>query len=148
MSDSGIMYDAANAEEYGEFQENGFKECVGCSLSYGWWRHTSYSSMRHFINKGGTTRSVDAIRTEKASELLFYDYSEAKQEVILWKLRWNPGPAPLEHKPSSCTYRPEKRKETRRIICLHLIQVWLDWCLPVLWEPAVGLVKSSLLNYW
>ena len=51
---SSFMYDAANAEEYGEFQENGFKSVSDAPLS------TfsidvdaaSYSNMRRFINKG------------------------------------------------------------------------------------------------
>ena len=59
----GIMYDAANAEEYGEFQENGFKSVSDAPLS------TfsidvdaaSYSNMRRFINKGKLP-PVDAIR--------------------------------------------------------------------------------------
>ena len=51
---SGIMYNAVNAEEYGEIQENGFKNVSDAPLS------TfsidvdaaSYSNMRRFINKG------------------------------------------------------------------------------------------------
>ena len=60
---SGIMYNAVNAEEYGEIQENGFKNVSDAPLS------TfsidvdaaSYSNMRRFINKGKLP-PVDAIR--------------------------------------------------------------------------------------
>ena len=71
----GIMYDAANAEEYGEFQENGFKSVSDAPLS------TfsidvdaaSYSNMRRFINKGELP-PVDAIRTEELVNYFSYDY--------------------------------------------------------------------------
>ncbi len=71
----GIMYDAANAEEYGEFQENGFKSVSDAPLS------TfsidvdaaSYSNMRRFINKGELP-PIDAIRTEELVNYFSYDY--------------------------------------------------------------------------
>lgn len=71
----GVMYDAANAEEYGEIQENGFKSVSDAPLS------TfsidvdaaSYSNMRRFINKGELP-PVDAIRTEELVNYFSYDY--------------------------------------------------------------------------
>lgn len=71
----GVMYDAANAEEYEEFQENGFKSVSDAPLS------TfsidvdvaSYSNMRRFINKGELP-PVDAIRTEELVNYFSYDY--------------------------------------------------------------------------
>jgi Ca-activated chloride channel homolog len=71
----GIMYDAVNAEEYGEFQENGFKSVSDAPLS------TfsidvdaaSYSNVRRFINKGELP-PVDAIRTEELVNYFSYDY--------------------------------------------------------------------------
>lgn len=71
----GIMYDAVNAEEYGQIQENGFKSVQDAPLS------TfsidvdaaSYSNMRRFINKGELP-SVDAIRTEELVNYFSYDY--------------------------------------------------------------------------
>ena len=72
---SGIMYNAVNAEEYGEIQENGFKNVSDAPLS------TfsidvdaaSYSNMRRFINKGKLP-PVDAIRTEELVNYFSYDY--------------------------------------------------------------------------
>lgn len=71
----GIMYDAVNAEEYGQIQENGFKSVSDAPLS------TfsidvdaaSYSNMRRFINKGELP-PVDAIRTEELVNYFSYDY--------------------------------------------------------------------------
>ncbi|MEY8687122.1 von Willebrand factor type A domain-containing protein [Bacteroides sp. AN502(2024)] len=71
----GVMYDAANAEEYGAFQENGFKRVSDAPLS------TfsidvdaaSYSNMRRFINKGELP-PIDAIRTEELVNYFSYDY--------------------------------------------------------------------------
>ena len=72
---SGIMYNAVNAEEYGQIQENGFKSVSDAPLS------TfsidvdaaSYSNMRRFINKGELP-PVDAIRTEELVNYFSYDY--------------------------------------------------------------------------
>ena len=71
----GIMYDAVNAEEYGQIQENGFNSVSDAPLS------TfsidvdaaSYSNMRRFINKGELP-PVDAIRTEELVNYFSYDY--------------------------------------------------------------------------
>ena len=72
----GIMYDAVNAEEYGEFQENGFKSVSDTPLS------TfsidvdaaSYSNMRRFLSIKGELPPVDAIRTEELVNYFSYDY--------------------------------------------------------------------------
>lgn len=70
------MYDMnVNTEEYGSFQENGFKEVNKTPLS------TfsidvdaaSYSNMRRFINKGELP-PVDAIRTEELVNYFSYNY--------------------------------------------------------------------------
>ena len=71
----GIMYDNANTEEYGQIQENGFKNVSDAALS------TfsidvdaaSYSNMRRFINKGELP-PADAIRTEEFVNYFSYDY--------------------------------------------------------------------------
>lgn len=73
-----VMYDKseyANTEEYGSFQENGFKNVTDAPLS------TfsidvdaaSYSNMRRFINKGELP-PADAIRTEELVNYFSYDY--------------------------------------------------------------------------
>ena len=64
-----------NTEEYGSFQENGFKEVADAALS------TfsidvdaaSYSNMRRFVNKGELP-PVDAVRTEELVNYFSYDY--------------------------------------------------------------------------
>ncbi len=61
-----VMYDRVNTEEYGQIQENGFKNVSDAALS------TfsidvdaaSYSNMRRFINKGELP-PADAVRTLK-----------------------------------------------------------------------------------
>ena len=66
---------SANTEEYGSFQENGFKEVADAALS------TfsidvdaaSYSNMRRFVNKGELP-PVDAVRTEELVNYFSYDY--------------------------------------------------------------------------
>ena len=70
-----VMYDNANTEEYGQIQENGFKNVSDAALS------TfsidvdaaSYSNMRRFINKGELP-PADAIRTEELVNYFSYDY--------------------------------------------------------------------------
>ena len=72
---SAVMYDRVNAEEYGQIQENGFKNVSDAALS------TfsidvdaaSYSSMRRFINKGELP-PADAVRTEELVNYFSYDY--------------------------------------------------------------------------
>ena len=64
-----------NTEEYGSFQENGFKEVADAALS------TfsidvdaaSYSNMRRFVNKGELP-PIDAVRTEELVNYFSYDY--------------------------------------------------------------------------
>ena len=66
-----------NTEEYGSFQENGFKEVADAALS------TfsidvdaaSYSNMRRMINSG-TLPVPDAIRTEELVNYFSYDYAK------------------------------------------------------------------------
>lgn len=66
---------SVNTEEYGSFQENGFKEVANVPLS------TfsidvdaaSYSNMRRFVNNGELP-PVDAIRTEELVNYFTYDY--------------------------------------------------------------------------
>ena len=66
-----------NTEEYGSFQENGFKEVADAALS------TfsidvdaaSYSNMRRMINSG-TLPVADAIRTEELVNYFSYDYAK------------------------------------------------------------------------
>ena len=104
------MYDAANAEEYGEFQENGFKSVSDAPLS------TfsidvdaaSYSNMRRFINKGELP-PVDAIRTEELVNYFSYDYLKPTGSDPV-KNYDGIRSLSLEHKPSSCTYRPESKR--------------------------------------
>lgn len=73
-----VMYDRSdemNAEEYGQINENGFKNAMETPLS------TfsidvdaaSYSNMRRFINKGELP-PADAIRTEELVNYFSYDY--------------------------------------------------------------------------
>ena len=70
-----VMYDRVNTEEYGQIQENGFKNVSDAALS------TfsidvdaaSYSNMRRFINKGELP-PADAIRTEELVNYFSYDY--------------------------------------------------------------------------
>ena len=72
---SAVMYDRVNAEEYGQIQENGFKNVSDAALS------TfsidvdaaSYSNMRRFINKGELP-PADAVRTEELVNYFSYDY--------------------------------------------------------------------------
>lgn len=70
-----VMCDRVDAEEYGQIQENGFKNVSDAALS------TfsidvdaaSYSNMRRFINKGELP-PADAIRTEELVNYFSYDY--------------------------------------------------------------------------
>lgn len=70
-----VMYDRVNTEEYGQIQENGFKNVSDAALS------TfsidvdaaSYSNMRRFINKGELP-PADAVRTEELVNYFSYDY--------------------------------------------------------------------------
>ncbi|WP_294551965.1 von Willebrand factor type A domain-containing protein [uncultured Bacteroides sp.] len=72
---STVMYDRVNTEEYGQIQENGFKNVSDAALS------TfsidvdaaSYSNMRRFINKGELP-PADAVRTEELVNYFSYDY--------------------------------------------------------------------------
>ena len=71
-----------NTEEYGSFQENGFKEVADAALS------TfsidvdaaSYSNMRRFVNKGELP-PVDAVRTEELVNYFSYDYPTGSDPV-------------------------------------------------------------------
>lgn len=72
---SAVMYDRVNTEEYGQIQENGFKNVSDAALS------TfsidvdaaSYSNIRRFINKGELP-PADAVRTEELVNYFSYDY--------------------------------------------------------------------------
>ena len=72
---SAVMYDRVNTEEYGQIQENGFKNVSDAALS------TfsidvdaaSYSNMRRFINKGELPPAA-AVRTEELVNYFSYDY--------------------------------------------------------------------------
>ena len=86
-----------NTEEYGSFQENGFKEVADAALS------TfsidvdaaSYSNMRRFVNKGELP-PVDAVRTEELVNYFSYDYPKptgndpVKITMEAGSCPWNP----------------------------------------------------------
>ncbi len=73
-----------NTEEYGSFQENGFKEVADAALS------TfsidvdaaSYSNMRRFVNKGELP-PVDAVRTEELVNYFFLMTIRNRPETTL-----------------------------------------------------------------